>query len=263
MLLNRDQIIKLLDIQDIKLIGSYVDSKLKYKSDMDLQCYITEPMSIDLIYEKFKKIFEAAKKSSNTYIIDFKCGVIPRGNIPIRWDYNDMMSGYQYIEDHCITFSSALQQKSVIKIDLVVTIDKIYHEYSCNYYILFDRINTIPFIERSILRSLKLDSIKLSRDGKYFKSLKRRYLYYKLKKNHKKQKELLKILNSNLGYLYKQITQLGTIELIIENLFKRPKETEIVYNLKCVRNNLPKECHYLIDKILEKKLSKNFLIKHF
>lgn len=249
---NKD-IVDLLNLQKIEVIGSSNDPKILYKNDVDLQCYITKPINMYELYEKFKNIFILSKQMKSVYITDFKCGVIPKGHIPLRWTFSDMIHGYQNIQGVKYEFVHSLQQKSVIKIDVIACINKLYVEYSCNYYIIFDYLDTTPFVEKSLLKSLKLDAMKLYKDEKIFKSLKRLYVYYKVEGKKDKVKHILSIINSQLGLLYKQISQLNTVDEVLNNTFKKAPMNEIKYNLRHIQKNLPSPFKKYITHIIKQK----------
>ena len=249
---NKD-IIDLLNLQKLEVIGSSKDKSIVYKNDIDLQCYITKPINMYDLYEKFKNIFILAKQMKSVYITDFKCGIIPKGHIPLRWTFSDMIHGYQNIQGVKYEFVHSLQQKSVIKIDVKACINKLYIEYSCNYYIIFDYLDTTPFVEKSLSKSLKLDAMKLYKDDKIFKSLKRLYVYYKLIGKKDKVKHILSIINSQLGLLYKQISQLNTVDEVLNNNFKKAPMIEIKYNLRHIQKNLPSPFKKYITNIIKQK----------
>jgi hypothetical protein len=174
------KIINLLEINQSEIIGTGNDPEILYKTDIDLQEYITYNNDNIQIYNNilndYKNIFDKIKKIDNIEITDFKCGVL-NGNIPIRWDYNSIKKGYQIIEDNKINFIDCLQEKSIIKIDLITLDNNIFTEYSNNYYYMFDDFSTNPnqLNKNQIEISLLKDAVYYRDEGRLYKSLKRLY----------------------------------------------------------------------------------------
>ena len=110
-------------IQGWKVDNGGVKSK---KDDVDLQEKI-----LKLFQNKKKK----AKKSKNLFITDFKAGVSPINNLPLKWSYDDIMNGYKLLDNNIkFQFVNVFNQKSTIKLDLVLENDNKFIEFSENYY---------------------------------------------------------------------------------------------------------------------------------
>lgn len=236
------RIIKLLEINQSEIIGSAKDKEIFYKTDIDLQEYINySDDSIDIynnVLNKYRDIFKKISKIKNIEITDFKCGVLS-GDIPIRWNYNNIKNGYQIIEDKQINFIDCLQEKSIIKIDLLIfdTNNKIFAEYSNNYYYMFDDFNTNPNVlnKKEIGISLLKDAIDYKQEGKIYKSLKRLYAYYKLKNKNSKKDKLIPFFNSDIGKLSYLNNILSLVLFVIDNDIKKlNKKSYILSNLNFV-----------------------------
>lgn len=267
--MDEKKVLKILSITEYDLIGSSIDNKIKYKSDVDAQEFINlnndDIETYNNILLHFQKIFEEFYNNNNIYIIDFKCGVLS-GNYPIRWNKNDIKNGYKIIEDNKINFIDCLQEQSIIKIDLIVVEqDKLFHDITYNYYFRFKKFNTNPrnlsFDE--IKDSLILDVKNYRKEGKLYKSLKRLYSLYKLTNvNEMKKGILLSIINSNVGKLNKFSNHLSLIVEVINNNFKDPNINDINYNIKYVLDNIDKDYLFLfknLNKINKKIINENLV----
>ena len=174
-----------------ELIGSASkDDKMLYSADIDLQETIKTKKDDIQLKEKILKIFQnkfkKAKKSNNLFITDFKAGLSPINNIPLKWSYNDIMNGYKLLDNNIkFQFVNVFNQKSTIKLDLVLENDDKFIEFSENYY--FDLDNNKSYRQLSnedIITSLKGDIryYNHTKNNK-FKALKRLYSLFKLTNN--------------------------------------------------------------------------------
>ena len=217
------------------LVGSSADKDVIYSADYDLM--EEKDFKKDLnIYNKILDLFRkkyklALKPKSNIWIIDFKCGTF-RGQ-PIRWDKESIKKGYVLIDNEPKYFVDCLQQESRIKMDVIATSsDGEINEYSDIYFI---KIGS-DFITREI--SPEETAILIYKDfhhyleeKNYFKAIKRLYSYAKIKNNKPLIKELLKVINSQLGKQSKLIADLNTINELINNNFKKVPKSLILNNL--------------------------------
>ena len=218
-------------------------------SDIDLQEIIHTDDFYTTILQKFQKKFIEAQNNPNVFIIDFKCGMF-RGEL-VRWNKKTIKTGYQNINGINISFIGCLQQKSIIKMDIIALIRGIFTEFSNNYYFIFSNgFSTMPGNNNKLGEAFLLDFKQKMKDKKYFKALKQLYSYFKIKKNKKMQNKLLDFFNSNVGKLNYQINNLQIIYDVIDNKFRKPKKSDVIYNLNIIKKNLPYEFKPLIDNIL-------------
>jgi hypothetical protein len=259
------KILKILSINEYKLIGTGGDDKIIYKSDIDAQEKVNlssrDEDTYNYILKFFQNIFNENYKNKNVFITDFKCG-IQAGNIPIRWNIKDINNGYKIIEDRKIEFITTLQQQSIIKIDIILLdTDKLYHDISYNYYFLFKNFSTNPRVNTfaEIKAGLLNDSIELKAENKNFKAMKRLYSYYKLNGENEKQLILLAIFNSRVGKFNSLINQLQIIVDVLTNNFRKPNIEDIIYNLKYVEDNIPDEFKHYFKFFKNKNINKKFI----
>ena len=217
------------------LVGSSADKDVVYSADYDLM--EEKDFKKDLnIYNKILDLFRkkyklALKPNSNIWIIDFKCGMF-RGQ-PIRWDKESIKKGFVLIDNEPKYFVDCLQQESRIKMDVIATSsDGEINEYSDIYFIKIgsnELTREISPEETAIL--IYKDFHHYLEEKNYFKAIKRLYSYAKIKNNKPLIKELLKVINSQLGKQSKLIADLNTINELINNNFKKVPKSLIHNNL--------------------------------
>jgi len=243
-----------------ELIGSASkDNKMLYSADIDLQETIkSKKDDVDLqekILKLFQNKFKKAKKSKNLFITDFKAGVSPINNLPLKWSYDDIMNGYKLLDNNIkFQFVNVFNQKSTIKLDLVLENDNKFIEFSENYY--FDLKNNKSYQQKTneeIITSLKGDIryYNHTKNNK-LKALKRLYSLFKLTNN--KNTEIIKtFLNLKMiGSKYKLKSDLEVILLMIEQNFKKVKINKIIEILK--KMNYHKLSNYKTLKTIKNKI---------
>ena len=245
------------------VVGSASLKNIRFISDYDLneifECNLKESDCLDKIYTLFRDKFITAKSNPNWFIIDFKCGEDSNAE-PLRWDFNDIKKGYKLLENgNKINFKECILMKSVMKLDMIAMIDGLYHEFSDNYYIKIGEKSN--FFQHDIepdhvLNNLKHDfSFYFYSQKNYFKALKRAFSFWLLEgkmKNKIKIKNLFDLFNSQVGLLYKLFGEINTIELVIENTFRKPKKDDLKNNIQSIMDRL----HLLNLTVIETNLQK-------
>lgn len=238
--MSKKSVIKLLQFHQIEIIGSAQNTDIKYPSDIDLQESITTEQTFDDIYNFFVNIFKKAKEDKRIYIIDFKCGF--HDGRPVRWNYENLIEGYQMIGEYKLTFQQALSQMSTIKIDVISLERGRYVEYSNNYYFFFEKYNhknKKDTLKKEVENALLRDFEHLMKEGKRYKALKRLYSYYRIKGIYRKKQQLENLFNSEIGRISKMKSSLETIDLVLNQTFRRPDKKDIINNLKLIQYHLP------------------------
>ena len=116
----------------------------------------------------------------------------------------------------------------------VIAIDAngVLNEYSDIYFIrIGDRSLSREINEEESAKSIYSDFHYYIEEKNYYKAVKRLYSYAKLTNNKPLTRELLKVINSNLGVNSKMIADLGIITALIDNKFKKVNKKLIEYNL--------------------------------
>lgn len=232
-----------------KVVGSASLKNIRFIADYDLneifKCEMNEEQCLDKVKKLFQDKFVEAERNPNLFITDFKCGE-DSNDEPLRWSKEDMKKGFKIMDDgRKIRFEECILMKSILKIDVVALIDGRYHEFSDNYYIkIGDKANFFPHdIEPEHLANNLLHDFSNYFYSKqnYYKALKRAFSYW-LKdgetKNKIKLEKLLNYFNSSVGLLYKLKGELETIQLVMENKFRKPKPVDLRKNIQVVLNQL-------------------------
>jgi hypothetical protein len=254
----------------IKVVGSASYKNAKYVADYDLNEIFNRAKDsksiLDSIYLFFVEKFKQAEKDEDVFISDFKCGTDSDGD-PLRWDKKDIKNGYKSLKDgRQISFQDCLLMKATMKLDVIVLIDGIFTEFSDNYLIkLGDKANFFPY---DLNPENNLNSIAHDFDEyfyashNYFKGLKRCFSYYSAedpKKNKQKMIKLFNFFNSKTGLLYKQMTEIGTILLLLEQKFRKPDVADIRNNIKLISEKTRFVKYPFLEESLEKAIkAKNF-----
>jgi hypothetical protein len=233
-----------------KIIGSGALQEIKYSADYDLNEVFKDEISdkksaLDRLYKVFRDKFIEAKEDPDVWITDFKCGEDSDGE-PLRWSYEDMMRGYKRMTNgRLISFQECILMKATLKLDVIAIVDGRFVEFSDNYFIKLDKdANFFPHdLERDhLLNSIKHDySFQMFSAGNFFKGLKRAFAYYKLEgegKNDSKIQKLLEFFNSETGLLYKIRSELKTIQMVLEQTFRKPKIDQIHTNIRLILEQL-------------------------
>lgn len=255
-----------------EIIGTAADKDINIVNDYDLQEYINlegdkRQLYIN-IYEEFKKKFKDAIMNKDIFITDFKCGHYK--SIPIRWNYENMMNGYKVIEDKKIWFINALQQKSVIKLDVLFLDSETsrLHEISQNYYIEINNNSNYDKIVKKNIKTSLLRSFKdyYYNDKNFFKAMKRLYSYYKIFDERSNKIKLFQdLFNSEMGKQNKIIYDLKTLLLLMEQTFRPVKKNIILDNLLALNfSSFDENIKAMYDTLINnfKRMSKNQVKEH-
>ncbi len=242
-----------------RIVGTIPIEQIKYKTDFDLQSYDSfenEPQAYELVYKMFKEKFNNAYNNPNVWVTDFKCGNVK--SIPIRWSREDINAGYKIIDDVRYDFTTCLQQKSMVKMDVLALIDGVLNEFSEVYFLSFGK-NKTYFSElttiKEIAKSIYNDSLEYKEKGKFYKSLKRLFAYLRLNetKNKGRINKLLKLFNSPIGLLATLKGDLEEVEVLINQSFKPVSEEIIKKQIKHIQDNAPEEYKTLLEHLLNIK----------
>jgi len=221
-----------------KVVGSANLKPILYNSDYDL-IENDKGITPNEMYQSFKNKFKIAKKDSNIYITDMKCG--EKKGEPLRWSYDDIMKG----ENKGIKFTDAIQMDVMCKLDIIAIIDNKITEFS-NIYI-FNNPK-----KNDELKELEKDYFELIKEGNYFKALKRLFSIFSLKNQKSKISKLLKYFNSDIGIINKCRSDLDILLLLLtEQTFRKVPLNIVKHNLQLIKYKLSSVEISLSDKIDE------------
>ena len=201
----------------LKLAGSASLASQRYYADYDFNCNI-KTRKQTVIYNEFKRILSYS--NDKLYFIEFKIEYLDGTKLKLN---NNKIK------------LSMFKNIKFIKIDYIVFFDYVFKDISIIYNFNHIKEDTPTKIER-----LKADYSELVKEGDIYKSLKRLFSIYKIKKEYPKLKQLTQLFNSNIGKLYETNSNLKTIQLLktMYNDIQTKKRIDI--NLKFLKID-PKE----------------------
>lgn len=228
---------KNLFIGDIKC-GSIPELKIIDK-DLTLRNYKDKrPIMID----KLKKLF--ANKSITKEELDESISLL-KANLKlldiyiiknkiefdaIRWKPEDILTGFVNYRGQTVPFNKYLLDENVTKIDVIVWLNGVRYNEISNVYI-YKKDGVFLNVKRNTAeefsQTLKNQMPFLLYEGKYMKICKRINSIERLKGSEgdiELMKNLFTLFNSNLGRLSQVLSDLITLEFMIENIKVMPKE---------------------------------------
>lgn len=244
------QLLKALEFDNnkIEIKGSSSIASQYYFSDYDFFSKINKKYNSKEAYKYLKQIINNIK--DNHIIVEIKLQTLD--NEKTRYTEDK----FKYDEN----FIKAYKNIDFIKIDAISYIDNRFIEISCIYKFADDNITSDEY-KKNILEDIK----ELTKEGNYYKVLKRKFSIYKIDQDKDAILKLTEIFNSDLGKEYQRISNLEAIRLLIDNTDDDLILKKIVLNLKDIGEepNIMK-----IDKNIKKykaKLNKEAkkLNKHF
>ena len=146
------------------------------------------------------------------------------------------------IEDVRHNFIDCLQEKSIIKLDVISIIDGLFHEFSEMYFMSFGDFKTynpIKTKKENIETGLLLDVKEYAAKGNYYKALKRLFAYLRIsEKEPKLVQELVDFFNSKVGELSSYKSDLELVSIMLDQSFRPVKPKDIVHNLDHIEKNI-------------------------
>ena len=222
---NIKKIAKLMSLESkVNIVGSAKIKRNLYYSDYDSFSTV-KGKNENIIYNHFMSVFDIIRNSENTIITDFKLGENAKGE-PLRWTYEEIKRR----ENNGITFEMAINQKSMIKMDIVTLLNGRFIEITEVYNIFIDGESNSDYSKENIMKELTDDMKKQIKEGNYMKALKRQYSILNLQNKNKAVREkLIDYFNSPIGLLNRSKSDLETMLTVIES----PK-----FDIDEIRNSL-------------------------
>jgi len=242
-----------------RVVGTGSLKEIDYASDLDLMEYVTFGRNLEVyecVLDVFREKYRNAHATKTVWITDFKCGVLPGGQ-PIRWTRQSINAGHQFIEDTKVMFVDCLQQKSIIKMDVISLVDGLFTEFSEMYFINFGDFKTynpVTTKKENIETSLLLDVKSYAEKENYYKALKRLFAYLRISEtNPTLLNSLVNFFNSKVGEVASYKSDLELITIMLEQKFRIVKEKDIIHNLKYIEKNINPLFKDLVSSILDSK----------
>ena len=135
----------------VNVVGSASIQRSIYYSDYDLFETIQNKTST-VILNHFRSVFNIIKSAPNTVISDFKCGSSPNG-FPLRWDYSEIQSGV----NNGVSFDEAIQQKGIIKLDIISFINGRFVEITEVYNVKINGKSNMDYTNEEVIKSTTTD----------------------------------------------------------------------------------------------------------
>lgn len=179
----------------------------------------------------------------------------------LRWTQEEIRKGYKMVNKKKKTFDDAIEDNTLIKIDVIAQIDNEFIEFS-NLFEFYNKdrvINEKNILVSGLKRIKELrEDVKFYYDNKnYIKMLKRLFSIVRIEKKKSLIEKLIKIFNSNEGLLYQVKTGLETLVLLIEKC-KKSKIKQQMNQIKSFIQILKDRTGYIYEFSLPADIYKRF-----
>ena len=206
-----------LDKTPISVNGSYSLKSSKYYSDIDLFQFVDKSYNSKKLYDKLIQILNDVFSNADNIFVELK----------LQLKNDDKIKYERLIDFEYSKFKKVYDEIDYIKVDLIKRIKNKFIEVSIIYKLSDEVMTTENYI-----KSLNDDIAQYTKEKKYFKVLKRKFNLYKLDKNYSKMKQLIDILNSDIGHKYQLISNLEAIKKLLEITDDKDIIKKIIINLK-------------------------------
>ena len=207
-----------------------IDPRLKYTGDYSkhsLEQYLENP----LIPEARK---QAILKSSGEEQVK-----LVRDLYILRWTPLDVASGkIKLIDGTYRSLENALRDNTIQKIDLITKVGDQFAEISENYYL--KGANDEPETSGKALEESLEEDIHYYSKMDSFKALKRLFSLYRLhpKKNAVDIAKMVEFFNGQVGLLNKIRAELGILETLLNNTFRKVGWGDVYNNLQFIKEQI-------------------------
>jgi hypothetical protein len=234
--------------------GSSSLKSQKYIADYDIYTYILKKDSSGTAHKIFMNIINKLRKYTDTY--NMKIVLLEDDEKKEKWysgedfDYNK--------------FNNIYDNAKFLKMDFITYIKNKFLSLDCIYY--FDKTDVS---KEEDIKTLKEDIKEYTKEGRYYKILKRKFKIYQLTDQKDKILELTKFFNSPIGEKYENLNNLEAIKDMMESSYKDDKivNDRILLNLKELNikpdlKNVDKYINILSKEINTeaKNINKNFVV---
>jgi hypothetical protein len=174
--------------------------------------------------KNYETIVDLASKNDKDTLYEF-CRLL----WTLRWSFNDMKLGYKMLQgNRKKTFQDAIDDKTIVKIDIVAYVEDKFIEFS-NLFEIYVGDKSINIAKLRIIDSIKQDIYDYYLDHNWFKMLKRIFVIAKLRKDLKLVETLTHFFNSDAGLVYKVR---GDIQTLFDLLDKGYDDKNTVSKIK-------------------------------
>lgn len=214
------RIMKLLQYKNnkLELKGSSSFTSQRYYSDYDLFCSLVNSDK-DELFVFLEQLIDKINESNDLYFIELKLqttGVTPK-KIRIFPPKELNKSVYDKVFDSL----------DFIKLDLIARINNRFIEVSVIY-----GLKQTTQSKEAYIKSLEDEIKELAKEKKYYKILKRKFNIARANGDNKELLRLSKIFNSELGNEYSEISNLSSIQTLLEHYQTDDVYKKVIVNLK-------------------------------
>lgn len=224
----------------IKLSGTASLQAMKYFSDYDFITKIKRNFKSKTIKDEFKRIITDSR-IDDVYFIELKIQY-DNGKKKKIYDISDLKT-------------SLFKNIDFVKIDYIIRYRNIFKELSIIY-----SFNDKKFSKEDRIKQLNEEYNELTKQGNYYKALKRKFSIYKIKRNYPKLVMMTNFFNSN-GDIYEIINNLKTIQLLLKTYDDDNTKRKVIINLKDInvsQNDIDKTITKLENDL--NNLAKNYIV---
>jgi hypothetical protein len=184
----------------LELKGSASLASQHYFSDYDFDCSIRRT-SPDDFYEFLTKLMERIEENDDLWFLELK----------LQTTTNKKYRIYPHQKLTQKVFDKAYPKLDFVKLDIVARLENTFTEIGV-IYTFTDEPQTTEEYKKSIEQDIK----ELTKEKRYYKILKRKFNIYKADGDKKQLLRLSKIFNGEMGKEYAVISNLDTIQKVLE-----------------------------------------------
>ena len=243
---NVKEVFKLISYKNSKSLPVGSNSMLfNYSNDYDLFSVVHVHSSFVVLKHEvvsaFKEMITRLKTHKNVYFIKFMAGV-DKNNDPVYWEKDDVIKGSVVKDKKMYYLVDILNEKSVIKIDIVAYINGYFIPFSNVYEFKKDNVGinqdktTIDSVD-----SLAKDIKKFYDKKNYMKILKRLFIISTVQKNESLFNKLVTIFQSDVGKLYQIKSYVGTISDLLEKYSDPDTVKKVMDELQALKDTASKQ----------------------
>lgn len=208
-----------------------IDERLQYDGDYTETSIADYLASHPLISEKTRKEILEAKGEDRIDLV--------RDLFILRWSPEDVAEGrIRLIDGSYKSLQESVMDKSTMKIDLIVKVGNQFAEVSENYYIQVGKSKNYEAIPtKLVIKTLEEDIHYYSKKDS-FKSLKRLFSLYRIRREKEKMAKLVDFFNGQVGYLNKIKNELSLLETLFQQTFRQVAWSDISANLQFIKEQI-------------------------
>lgn len=254
--------------EDNPLIMGSSNEKQLFPSDYDLfEVIYTSTGNLNkfktYVKKRFQSLGKIIKSKGDLYLSEFKAGIDPKApkdipellkqiKHPLIWDLKDLIKG----KKGEIDLKDILDEKSIISIEVVSFQNNEFVPYSNVFEFRFKSGKGINRDKetRDSPESLKADIKSSIEKKKYWKALKRSYILAKIEHNSKKEEQLKKIFDSDIGLLSQIKNRMEAMKDVLET----HKNKELYKKVNLALNNYQEKLSNISSVKIPKKIFDKF-----